>query len=60
MTPRMNKYGDVIFGAAGTASTVTLSTINGYLAFGTGCLTLCILSIRLYREIKNINKPPKD
>ncbi len=55
----MKQHWDIAFGVVGGGGTLALSQINQWLAFATGVLTVCVLAVRLMREIKNWNKPPK-
>lgn len=54
------KHGDLIFGAVGTAGTITLTHINLLLGFVAGILTVGVMALRFRKEWKYRDKPPKD
>lgn len=54
----MQKHWDVMFGVGGTASTITLTQVNAYLAFISGVITVFIVVVRARREWKHRNEPP--
>lgn len=54
----MRHQGDIVFGAVGTAGTLSLTQWNAYIAFACGVLTFVILVFRLRREWKHRDKPP--
>jgi hypothetical protein len=56
----MEKHWDIAFGSGGTVAVITLAQFNQALACGAGLLTLAILALRLGREWRNRNQPPKD
>jgi hypothetical protein len=56
----MHKHWDILLGTGGFFGVIKLSTINEVLACVAGLTTVSILIIRLGREWKNRNQPPKD
>ena len=53
------KNGDIVFGTLGTVGTITLAQFNAILACGAGLLTVGVMGLRLRREWKHRNDPPK-
>lgn len=56
MTLRMKQHWDLIVGSFGALGTLTLSQVNGLLAFATGAITLIVMVLKLRREWLNRNK----
>jgi hypothetical protein len=54
------KHGDIVFGTVGTAGTFGLGTVNLWLGCVAGVLTVGVMAIRLRREWKHRNDPPKE
>jgi hypothetical protein len=57
---RIMKHGDIVFGTVGTAGTFGLGTVNLWLGCVAGVLTVGVMAIRLRREWKHRNDPPKE
>lgn len=55
----MQKHWDVLFGAGGIATTLTLTQFNQMLACAAGLVTLFVLVMRARREWRHRNKPPE-
>lgn len=56
----MQKHWDVMFGAGGILTTLTLTQVNQLLALGVGLLTLFVMMLRARREWRSRNKAPED
>jgi hypothetical protein len=54
----MEKHWDIAFGGTSTVAVITLAQFNQFMACAAGLLTISIL--RLGREWRNRNQPPKD
>jgi hypothetical protein len=46
--------GNILLGAAGTATTFSLAHANECLAFASGVLTVSFMAIKLYRLLKKV------
>ena len=60
MELKMSKQWDILLGTVGTAGTITLSTINAWLALTAGILTVFVMALRARREWKGRDRPPED
>lgn len=56
MTLRMKHHWDLVVGSLGTVGALTLSQVNGLLAFATGAITLIVMVLKLRKEWLNRNK----
>jgi hypothetical protein len=57
---KLLKQWDLMFGAAGTGATFSLSTLNAALGCVVGVLTIALMLLRLARELSGRNKPNHD